>query len=112
MNNIENEINELITAINSLPNIKRLHELEKIIDNNQAILEKFDELKETQKRIVNSKHYGLFNQAKLDEERLKEIKKDMSDIPFLEEYLELLEEAYLMISNISKLIEGELNNHI
>jgi len=112
MNNIDKPKEELINSISNLPFVKRLHELEKIIDNNPELKNKILEMKSIQKNLVNAKHYDLVNQAALDEKRLKAIKEDILNTPLLEEYLDLLDEAYEMLQNISRIIEGELNNSI
>lgn len=39
--------------------VKRIHSLEKIIDNNQELNQKLDSLKELQKKMVNSKEFKI-----------------------------------------------------
>lgn len=112
MNSYEVALDDLIKSINDLPEIKRLHELEVVIDKNVELKDTFKELKETQKRYINSKHYGLINQAELDKNKIDELKNKIEDTPLLSEYMDLLEEAYSMLLSISKIIESELNNHI
>jgi len=112
MNNLDKPLNDLIKAIGELPQIKRLHELEEVIDKHEEIKEKLSHMKLVQQNLINARHYDLVNQAALDAKELKEIKEDIINTPLLEEYLDLLNEAYLMLQNISKIIEGELNNSI
>ncbi len=112
MSNYEEALTDLIKSIGELPLIKRLHELEIVIDKNVELKDTFKELKEMQKRYVNSKHYGLINEALLDKKKIEELKNNIEDTPLLNEYMDLLEEAYSMLLSIKKIIEGELNNHI
>ncbi|MGM9970976.1 MAG: YlbF family regulator [Anaeroplasmataceae bacterium] len=110
--NIDEIKDNLIKSINDLPNIKRLHELEGIIDSNPLIQEKFNRLKEIQKKKVNSDYYNKVNASKEYNKELLEIKKELADIPFLGEYIDLLEEAYYMLKNISLIMTDEINKNI
>lgn len=112
MNKIEESVKELIDSINALPQIKRLHELEVVLDKNEEIKSQLSRLKEVQKNMVNARYYSLPNQAELDALEIKKIKESISNTPLLEEYIDLLNEAYMMLSNISKIIEDVLNNSI
>lgn len=112
MNNIDEIKDKLISEINELPCIKRLHELESIIDKNTVISEKFNHMKDVQKKLVNSKHYGKENAYIEYSKELELIKEEISNIPFVEEYLDLLDEAYNMLINISKIMTEEINKNI
>lgn len=112
MNKIEESVKELIDSINALPQIKRLHELEVVLDKNEEIKSQLSRLKEVQKNMVNARYYSLPNQVELDALEIKKIKESISNTPLLEEYIDLLNEAYMMLSNISKIIEDVLNNSI
>ena len=87
MNNIE----ALKNYFNDLPEVKRIHELEHYIDNNKDIKKKFSEVKAMQKKLVNAKEFNQVNQYKAYEEEYTKLKSELLDMPFVEEYLELLE---------------------
>lgn len=112
MNNLDEIKEELISLINELPSIKRLHELEDIIDNNSLILEKFNKLKLLQKMKVNSDYYKKNNAALEYSLEIDKIKEEISDIPFVDEYLDLLEEAYCLLKNITNIMASEINKNI
>lgn len=109
MNNIDEIKDELINKINELESIKRLKALEKVIDSNDSFKPKFDLLKELQKKLVNARYYKKDNTVKELEKEISLVKEDISNIVFMDEYLDLLEEAYYLIKNISNIIEYEIN---
>ena len=53
---------KIIDYFNSLPEVKRLKELEPYIKNNPEIINRFTELKNIQKKMVASKEFNQFNQ--------------------------------------------------
>ncbi len=110
MNNLDQIKADLINSISQLPNIKRLKELESIIDSNPNINTKFDDLKLIQQNLVNARYYKVQEKVVEYQSKLDNITKEINDIPFLDEYLELLEEAYLMLNNVSKIISDEISN--
>ncbi len=106
------ELNSLISSINNIEEIKRLKELEKIIDSNPDILSKFEKLKGIAKQLVNARYYNNKEKvASLDKE-YKEMYESISNIVFVEEYLELLDDAYNLLKVISETIESEINNEL
>lgn len=107
--NKDESLDLLIKSINDLDFIKRLKELESIINKNDDINKSIEKMRDAEKKLVNAKYYGVKSDIELYEKELKNIEEEMSDIPFLDEYLELLEEAYLMVKNISLIIENEIN---
>lgn len=105
----EEALSNLIAAINEKPYIKRLHELESIIDSNEAVTSKLNEMHDIEKKLVNARYYGKTNAVKLYQDELDKIKEEISDIPYLDEYLDLLDEAYMEIKNIASIIEDNIN---
>jgi len=53
---------EIIKYFNDLEEVKRIKELEPYIKNNEEINNKFNELKDIQKQMINSKEFNQFNQ--------------------------------------------------
>jgi len=110
VSNLDTIKSDLIKSINELPNVKRLKELEAIIDSNPDINTKFDDLKLIQQNLVNARYYKVSDKITEYSSKLEAIKQEINNIPFLDEYLELLEEAYLMLNNISKIISNEISS--
>lgn len=92
--------------------VKRIHSLEKIIDNNQELNQKLDSLKELQKKMVNSKEFNQINQYKVYKEEYDTLYNEVLEFPFVEEYLELLEEANNTLLDICYIIENKINKEL
>ena len=92
--------------------VKRIHSLEKIIDNNQELNQKPDSLKELQKKMVNSKEFNQINQYKVYKEEYDTLYNEVLEFPFVEEYLELLEEANNTLLDICYIIENKINKEL
>ncbi len=58
---MDKEIDDLINSIKDLELIKRINELETIIDSDDSIMENFKELTDIQKKMINSKYYSKQN---------------------------------------------------
>lgn len=112
MKNVKESLQVLIDDINNLPYIIRLHELEPYIDQNEEIKDKLEEIKMIQKQMVNSAYFHKTNAKKDYEEKLEGLKQELKDIPFVEEYIDLLNEAYYTLKNIVSTIEEEINNSL
>lgn len=109
---MENAKKELVEAIKELDSIKRIREIEKIIDNDETIMQNFRELTSIQKKMVNAKYYKNNEKYLEYEKQYNLMKAEISDTVFVEEYLELLDEAYVLLKNISGTIEYEINKEL
>ena len=107
-----NSVTKLKDYFNNLPEVKRIHELEGYIDNNPKINELFDKLKDIQKKMVNAREFNQMNQYKVYKDEYEKIKMELNEIPFYEEYIELLEIVDNMLVNFTSDIEYELNKKI
>ncbi len=107
-----NNIDELKNYINNLEETKRYKELEKYIDNNEKIKLKFAELKEKQKQLVNAKEFNQLKQAKIYEDEYNKIKEELFNMPFVEEYVELVEIINEKLDLIANEIENKLDKII
>lgn len=92
--------------------VKRIHSLENYIDNNETLNSKLKELKDLQKKMVNAKEFNQINQYKLYKEEYDKLYNEVLDFPFVEEYLELLEEANNKLLDICYIIENKINNEL
>ena len=104
--------NKLLDYFNNIPEVIRLKELKKYIESNEKIINKFDEIKDIQKKMVNAKEFNQINQLKIYEDEYKKANEELLDIPFVEEYLELMDYVNNMLKNFSESLEYELNKKI
>ena len=107
-----NSKDKLIEYFNSLEEVKRIKELEGYIDNNKDIKNKFNELKDLQKKLVNAKEYNQINQYNVYLKDYNNLKKELLDLPFVEEYLELLDYVNNMLNYLTKSIELDIDKKI
>ena len=106
-------IDGVVEYFNSLPEVKRIHELENFIDNNKEIKKLFLEIKRLQKQIVNSKEYNQIKQYTIQMNEYDNLKAKLLDFPFVEEYLEALDIIYnelsMFTANVSEKLDKLLN---
>lgn len=107
-----NSKDKLIEYFNNLEEVKRIKELEGYIDNNKDIKNKFNELKDLQKKLVNAKEYNQINQYNVYLKDYNNLKKELLDLPFVEEYLELLDYINNMLNYLTKSIELDIDKKI
>ena len=104
---------EIIKYFNDLEEVKRIKELEPYIKNNEEINNKFNELKDIQKQMINSKEFNQFNQYNALKKEYELKKEELLNLPFVEEYLELVDEVNNILNNLSNeinyLIDKEIN---
>lgn len=105
-----NSTDDIITYLNSLPEVIRLKELEKYIDNNPKINSKINELKDIQKKMVTSKEFNQLNQYKEYKNQYDSLLNEINDLPFVEEYLELLEIVDNILKGLTDNIEYKIEN--
>ena len=92
--------------------VKRIHSLENYIDNNEELNSKLKELKNLQKKMVNAKEYNQMNQYKAYKDEYDNLYNEVLEFPFVEEYLELLEEANNKLLDICYIIENKINKEL
>ena len=108
-----NSKDKIINFFNELPEVKRLKELEPYIKTNEEINSKFDELKQIQKNMVVSREFNQENQYMELQIKYNKLKKELFDLPFVEEYLELVDYVNIMLDNLASeinyLIDKDIN---
>ena len=107
-----NSKDKLIEYFNNLEEVKRIKELEGYIDNNKDIKNKFNELKDLQKKLINAKEYNQINQYNVYLKEYNNLKNELLDLPFVEEYLELLDYVNNMLNYLTKSIEMDIDKKI
>ena len=109
---MSSRIDSLKVQFQEMEEVKRIKELESYIDNNPKINELFLKLKTIQKQMVHAKEFNQYNQLKIYTEEYNKTKNDLMDLPFVEEYLELLEIVNNNLANITFQIENSLNTEL
>ncbi len=104
--------NKLLDYFNNIPEVIRLKKLKNYIESNEKIINKFDEIKNVQKQIVNAKEFNQINQLKVYEDEYKRLNQELLDIPFVEEYLELMNCVDQMIKSFVKEVEYQIDKKI
>jgi len=104
--------NKLLDYFNNIPEVIRLKELKNYIESNEKIINKFDEIKNVQKQIVNAREFNQINQLKVYEDDYKRLNQELLDIPFVEEYLELMNYVDQMIKSFVKEVEYQIDKKI
>lgn len=112
MSFVSKSIEEMKQFLLELPEVKRVHELEHYIDTNQDIQDTFNAMKSKQKQLVTAKEFHQIKQAKIYQEEYEVLKSRLLDMPFVEEYFELLEYLNVMFKNIALDIQDKLNHII
>lgn len=107
-----NSINDIKAYFNSLPEVKRIKELEGYIDNNKEINDCFNNIKEIQKKLINSKEFNQMNQYAILKKQYEAEKSKLFELPFVEEYFELLEYVNVMLNNFTNQVENKINRQI
>ncbi len=95
-----------------MPEVERIHELEAYIDNNKDIKQAFDSLKDIQRKMVSSKEFNQEKQYQMYLLEYNKKKEELLNMPFLEEYLELIEEVGYKLNDLSYFISNELHKKI
>ena len=105
---------KIIDYFNELPEVIRLKELEPYIKNNEDINNKFKYMKDLQKKMVASREFDLINQYNEYKKEYEMVKEELLDLPFVDEYLELVDYVNQLLNNLSNeinyLIDKEINN--
>lgn len=104
--------NDIIQYFSNLPEVIRIKELENYIDNNKQIKSKFNEIKSLQKHMMNAKEFNQMNQYHEYEKEYSIKKKELLELPFVEEYLELLDIVSLMLENLTNGISNKIDKMI
>lgn len=105
-------MNDLKHVIVSSPLVKRIKELEHYIDSNSQLNEMIQQLKELQKQMVHAKEFHQPHQYSVYKKQYDELNSQILDFPFVEEYIELLEEANNLIKDVAITIENKINDKI
>ncbi len=107
-----NSIIKLKDYFNNLEEVKRIKELKPYIENNNDIKALMNELQLKQKQIVNAKEFNQFNQLKIYNLEYEKIKEELYNIPFVEEYIELVDYVNNLLNELVNEIDFKLDKLI
>ncbi len=102
-------MNEITSRLAETPLVQRIKQLEKILDANPDLNSLTLKLKSIQKQMVNAKEFQQKKQYEVYKEEYDKLYAEILDFPFVEEYLDLLEEANDILLNLTNLIETKIN---
>jgi cell fate (sporulation/competence/biofilm development) regulator YmcA (YheA/YmcA/DUF963 family) len=102
----------LIDYYKDLPEVKRLKELEPYYDNNKDITRILDEMDNLNKKMKISYVEENYLDYKKYKDEYHNKYQELLDIPFVEEFKELMDIIYNMLDTTSKIIENELKKKL
>ena len=106
-----NNLDEIKEYFNSLEEVKRIKELEPLIDKNENVRKSLDEVLDLQHKLVYAKVHKDLNYESLFK-KYNQKKEELISLPFLEEYLELLSIVEEILKNYSYEISLKINKDI
>ena len=107
---MSNRIDEIKNELLGMPEVIRFKELEGYINKNERINTLFSQVKEKQKQMINAKEFNQHNQYNIYNKEYNDLLNELYDLPFVEEYLELVDIINQKLGSLSFLIEKELEN--
>ncbi|MCI5582891.1 MAG: YlbF family regulator [Anaeroplasma sp.] len=107
---MSNRIDEIKNELLGMPEVIRFKELEGYINKNERINTLFSQVKEKQKQMINAKEFNQHNQYNIYNKEYNDLLNELYNLPFVEEYLELVDIINQKLGSLSFLIEKELEN--
>ena len=104
-----NSVDTLVSKLKNDETVKRIIELEKFIDNNQELKELIIRRNDVSKLILNSKRAGLINAYNDYKNEYDMITEKIMSYPFVEEYLDLLNQFNNEVKLINEYLENKIN---
>ncbi len=105
-------LDNLFAILDKDPYLTRLWRLEKAMDENKDIVDLINKKKEISKNMINSKVIGLTNNYQTLKEEYDKVNEKIKDIPFLDEYLDLLDYYNEYLKTIISYLESEINKEM
>lgn len=106
-----NKLDELIKELTNSQSVVKYKKLENIINNNEVIRRKYDELLELQKALVKSENSVLIDTS-IAQKNYDNHLSSLTSEPVISEYLSALEDVNEDLNMIQNIIEQEINNEI
>lgn len=103
-------LDNLFNVLAHDPYLERLKKLEKAMDSNPEITNLIKQKQQISQNMINSKVIGLTNNYLALKEEYNQIEEKIKDIPFLDEYLDLLNYYNTYLKTIMSYLEDKINN--
>ena len=107
---MSNRIDEIKNELLGMPEVIRFKELEGYINKNERINTLFSQVKKKKKQMINAKEFNQHNQYNIYNKEYNDLLNELYNLPFVEEYLELVDIINQKLGSLSFLIEKELEN--
>ena len=107
---MSNRIDEIKNELLGMPEVIRFKELEGYMNKNERINTLFSQVKEKQKQMINAKEFNQHNQYNIYNKEYNDLLNELYNLPFVEEYLELVDIINQKLGSLSFLIEKELES--
>ena len=92
--------------------VKRYQDIEKVLNQNEDLKSKINEIKTIQKQMVNAKEIGKVEAVKHFESLYETCLSDIEESPLMSEYLALQSEINEMIQHVAQIIEDGINKEL
>lgn len=105
-------LDNLFHVLDKDPYLQRLWHLESAMDKNEEIVNLINKKKEISKNMINSKVVGLTNNYEALKSEYNNINEQIKDVPFLDEYLDLLAYYNDYLKTIISYLEESINKEL
>ncbi|AUD64896.1 hypothetical protein BK011_04105 [Tenericutes bacterium MZ-XQ] len=106
------EKQKIIEMIKNSEEIKRYKAIEKVINDNQDLKLKINQLKTVQKQLVNAKEIQKEKSAEHFQKLYDDLLDEIEAYPLMSDYLALQGDINEMIQAIAEIIEDGINNEL
>ena len=106
------EKQKLIEMINHDETIKRYKAIEKVINENQDLKDKINQLKTVQKQLVNAKEIQKEKSIQHFQEVYDQLLEEIESYPLMSDYLALQGDINEMIQTIAEVLEDGINKEL
>ena len=104
-----NSFDKLIETLNNDPYIKRIKEIEEYIDNNDILKKLIKKRQEVARKLLNAKHNGDIKDYQSNQSEYDVLTQNILDFPFVEEYLDLLEDYNERLQEMVSYLGSNIN---
>lgn len=106
------EKQKIIEMIKNSEEIKRYKAIEKVMNENQDLKQKINQLKTVQKQLVNAKEIQKEKSVEHFQKLYDDLLDEIEAYPLMSDYLALQGDINEMIQAIAEIIEDGINNEL
>lgn len=100
-----NKREEFLKLLENNPIIERYKKLEAVINKDNELKNKIQNLKNIQKQLVNAKEYNKHKMIEMYENKYDMLYNEISEIPLLSEYLALQSDINELLQDVQEIIQ-------